>query len=80
MILSTDFRKQFNFREKCFSSCQERDVTRHESCMTHVHTAWISDVDSVMFVNRIRKMVSFGLGKEIEKDVIHEFRNGPRSL
>ena len=30
----------------------------------------ISNVDSVMFVNRIREMVSFELGKEIEKDDI----------
>ena len=38
--------------------------------MTRVlHTARISDVDSSMFVNRIRKMVSFELGKEIRKDV-----------
>ena len=34
-----------------------------------VHTSWISNVDSVMFLNRIREMVSFQLGKEIEKDV-----------
>ena len=38
--------------------------------MTHVlHTARISDVDSSMFVNRIREMVSSELSKEIEKDV-----------
>ena len=38
--------------------------------MTRVlHTARISDVDSSMFVNKIRKMVSFELGKEIRKDV-----------
>ena len=29
----------------------------------------ISNVDSVMFVNRIRDMVSFELGNEIKKDV-----------
>ena len=34
-----------------------------------VHTSRISNVDSVMFLNRIREMVSFQLGKEIEKDV-----------
>ena len=40
------------------------------SCMTRVlHTTWVSDVDSVVFVNRIKEMVSFELGKEIEKDV-----------
>ena len=38
--------------------------------MTHVlHTARISDVDSSMFVNRIREMVSSELSKEIQKDV-----------
>ena len=38
--------------------------------MTRVlHTARMSDVDSSMFVNKIRKMVSFELGKEIRKDV-----------
>ena len=33
-----------------------------------LHTIRISNVDSVMFVNRIREMVSFELGKEIEKN------------
>ena len=40
--------------------------------MTHVlHTVGISNFDSVMFVNRIREMVSFEFSKEIEieKDV-----------
>ena len=37
-----------------------------------LHTARISSVDSVMFGNRIREMVSFVLGKEID-------RNRPRS-
>ena len=38
--------------------------------MTRVlRTARISNVDSVMFVNRLRKMVSFELGKEIVKDI-----------
>ena len=42
----------------------------YEVLMTRVlHTARISNVDSVMFVNRLREMVSFELGKEIEKDV-----------
>ena len=41
----------------------------YEVHMTRVlHTARISNVDSVMFANRIREMVSFELGKEIEKD------------
>ena len=34
-----------------------------------LHTARISDVDSVTFRNGIREIVSFELGKEIEKDV-----------
>ena len=34
-----------------------------------LHTVRISHVDSVMSVNSIGKMVSFELGKEIEKDV-----------
>ena len=33
------------------------------------NTVRISNVDSVMFVNRIRDMVSFELGEEIKKDV-----------
>ena len=33
------------------------------------NTVRTSNVDSVMFVNRIREMVSFELGKEKEKDV-----------
>ena len=33
-----------------------------------LHAARISNFNSVMFVNRIREMVSFELGKEIEKD------------
>ena len=45
--------------------------------MTRVlHTVRISNVDSVMFVNRLREIVSFELGNEIEKDV---FRLVPRS-
>ena len=41
----------------------------YEVLMTRVlHTARISNVDSVMFIDRLREMVSFGLGKEIEKD------------
>ena len=40
----------------------------YEVHMTRVlHTARISNVDSVMFVNRLREMASFELGKEIEK-------------
>lgn len=34
-----------------------------------IPTARISNVDSVMFVNRRRKMVSFELGEEIEKEI-----------
>ena len=41
----------------------------YEVLMTRVlHTARISNVDSVMFIERLREMVSFVLGKEIEKD------------
>ena len=44
----------------------------YEVHMTRVlYTARISDVDSVMFGNRIRNTASFQLGKEIEKDVFH---------
>ena len=40
----------------------------YEVHMTRVlHTARISKVDSVMFINRIREMVSFELAKEIER-------------
>ena len=42
----------------------------YEVHMTRViHTAKISNVDSVMFVNGIREMVSFELGKVIEKAI-----------
>ena len=42
----------------------------YEVHMTHVlHTAMSSNVNSIMFVNRIREMVSFEFGKEIEKEV-----------
>ena len=30
--------------------------------------AWISDVESLMFVNRVREMLIFELGKDIKKD------------
>ena len=33
------------------------------------HTAKITNVDSVLFVNRMREMESFELGTEIEKDL-----------
>ena len=36
-------------------------------------TARISDVNSVMSLNRIKKMVGFELGKDLEKDVFHLF-------
>ena len=39
----------------------------YEFHMTRVLHNGISNVDSVMFINRIREMVSFELGKEIEK-------------
>ena len=55
------------------SPLSHRDVERgplRSSCMTLVlHFARISNVDSVMFVNGITKMVRFEPVKEIEKDV-----------
>ena len=56
-------------------SLSHRDSTvsevYYEVHITRVlHTARISNVDSVMFVNRIREMASFELGKEMEKDDI----------
>ena len=36
-----------------------------------LHTARISNVDSLMFVHRIKEMVSFKPSKEVEKDVFH---------
>ena len=45
-------------------------VVYYEVHMTRVlHTARISNVDSAVFVSKIREMVSFELGKETEKDV-----------
>ena len=42
----------------------------YEVHMTRVlHTVRIGNVDSVIFVNTIREMVNFELGKEIDKDV-----------
>ena len=34
-----------------------------------LNTTRISNVDSIMFVNRIREIISFELSKETEKDV-----------
>ena len=39
----------------------------HMTCFQH--TARISNVNSVKFVNRIKEMISFEFGKEMEKDV-----------
>ena len=41
----------------------------HMTCF--LHTTRISNVDSIMFVNGIREMASFELGKEIEKYAFH---------
>ena len=50
--------------------CSTTERSQYEVHMTRIlHTARISKVDSVMFVNRIREMVSFELAKEIERDV-----------
>ena len=37
----------------------------HMTCV--LHNSRISNVDSVMFVNRMREMISFELGKEIDE-------------
>ena len=48
----------------------------YEVHMTRVlHTARISNVDSVMFIDRLREMVSFVLGKEIEEDAFRLVTN-----
>ena len=39
----------------------------HMTCFQH--TARISNVNSVKFVNRMKEMISFEFGKEMEKDV-----------
>ena len=45
----------------------------YEVHMTRVlHTAGINNVDSVMFVNRMREMISFELGKEIDEGLTFE--------
>ena len=48
----------------------------YEVHMTRVlHTTRISNVDSVMFIDRLREMVSFVFGKEIEKDAFRLVTN-----
>ena len=42
----------------------------HMTCV--LHTAGISNVDSVMFINRMKEMVSFELGKEIDEGLTFE--------
>ena len=37
----------------------------HMTCV--LHNSRISNVDSVMFINRMKEMVSFELGKEIDE-------------
>ena len=45
----------------------------YEVHMTRVlHTAGINNVDSVMFVNRMREMICFELGKEIDEGLTFE--------
>ena len=45
----------------------------YEVHMTRVlHTAGINNVDSVMFVNRMREMMCFELGKEIDEGLTFE--------
>ena len=49
--------------------------------MTHMLTARISFVNSIMFVDGVREMVSFELGKEIEKDLFCLFTSvGQRKI
>ena len=57
-------------KEKILSPHEESSVRPSDS-------ARISNVDSVMFVDRnvCREMVSFELGKEIKKDVFHLFKS-----
>ena len=42
----------------------------HMTCV--LHTAGISNVDSVMFVNRMREMARFELGKGIDEGLMFE--------
>ena len=45
----------------------------YEVHMTRVlHNSRISNVDSVMFINRMREMISFELGKEINEGLTFE--------
>ena len=37
-----------------------------------LHNSRISNVDSVMFINRMREMISFELGKEIDEGLTLE--------
>ena len=52
----------------------ERGPLRSSCTKRVLHSIRISDVVSVVFINRTRKMVSFELGKEIEKDVFRLVR------
>ena len=42
----------------------------HMTCV--LHTSRISNVDSVMFINRMKEMVSFELGKGIDEGLMFE--------
>ena len=53
------------------SEVSKIDYETHKTCV--LRTVRISSVDSVMFVNRIREMVTFELGKEIDKHVFRLF-------
>ena len=52
----------------------ERGPSRSSCTKRVLHSIRISDVVSVVFINRTRKMVGFELGKEIEKDVFRLVR------
>ena len=49
--------------------CWARLIMKFKYDMCVLHTARISNVDIVMFLNRIGKTVCFKLAKEIERDV-----------
>ena len=54
---------------RCSTAEPQRLYSERGHITRVLHTARISNVDSVMFVNRLREIVSFELGKKIAKDV-----------
>ena len=53
----------------CISKILISKLDKKNCKATRISDARISAVDSVMFVNRMREIVSFELGEETEKDV-----------